>query len=311
MVGQATAAIPQKRFIIISLFIGILVSIGVLAGLVVALRQSPQQMPVDVARSYFLAGYTYDYRTAWALISEGDKAFKSLEQYLTEHTLPTGSQPRLFAHFANQVEFSPISIASSHPEQTVVWARVRYPDLADPILAPLIERATSPDANTAVLNEQVQVLSDAGELPFVEEELPFNLVNEDDTWRIVLHWDGAVTVRLLVDVHPDLPWTFYPTEPEIQVIPGETVRTTYIARNNADYAITGKAVHEILPLEHRRYLETVQCFCFTEQTLEAGEEREMTLIFRVDFTLPQGIDEFSNGYTFYTLETFPEMGGDE
>ena len=279
--------------------------------MVVALRQSPQKAPVDVARSYFLADYAHDYRAAWALISQGDKAFKSLEQYLTEHTLPTGSKPQLFEHFASQVEFSPISISSSHPAQTVVWVRARYPDLADPILAPLIERAASPDADIAVLNEQVQALSDTGELPFVEAELPFNLVNEDDTWRLVLHWDGAVTVRLLADVHPDLPWTFYPTEPEIQVMPGETVRTRYIARNNADHAITGKAVHEILPLEHRRYLETVQCFCFTEQTLEAGEEREMTLIFRVDFTLPQGIDEFSNGYTFYTLETFPEMEGDE
>lgn len=311
MVRQATAVIPQKRFIVISLLTSILVSVGLLAGLVVALRQSPQKAPVDVARSYFLADYTHDYRAAWELISDGDKAFKSLEQYLTEHVLPTGSQPRLFEHFASQVEFSPISISSSRSEQTVVWARVRYPELTAPAIASLIESAASPDADITALNERAQALSEAGELPFVEEERPFNLVNDGGAWRVVLHWDGAVIVRLLADVHPDLPWTFYPTEPDIQVIPGETVRTNYIARNNADYAITGKAVHEILPLEHRRYLETVQCFCFTEQTLEAGEEREMTLIFRVDFTLPQGIDEFSNGYTFYTLETFPEMEGTE
>lgn len=309
--GQATAAIPQKRFIVVSLFISTLFSLGLLAGLVTALRQSPQKAPVDVARSYFLADYTRDYRTAWELISEGDKTFKSLEQYLTEHVLPTGSQPRLFEHFASRVEFSPISISSSRSEQTVVWTRVRYPDLTAPAIASLIESAASPDANITALNEQVQALSETGALPFVEEERPFNLVDDGGAWRVVLHWDGAVTVRLLADVHPDLPWTFYPTEPEIQAIPGEIVRASYIARNNADDAITGKAVHEILPLEHRRYLETVQCFCFTEQTLEAGEEREMTLTFRVDFTLPQGIDEFSNGYTFYSLGTFPEMGGTE
>ncbi len=307
--GQATAAIPQKRLVISLILISILTGVGFIVGLSAAFRQQPQQAPVDVARSYFLADYAHDYRSAWELISEGDKAFKSLKQYLSEYVLPVGSQSRLFEHFASRVEFSPVSIASSRSEQTVVWARVRYPDLTAPIIVSLIERAASPDASVEALNEQVQALSEAGELPFVEEERPFNLVDDDGAWRVVLHWDGAVTVRLLADVHPDLPWTFYPTEPEIQVIPGETVRTSYIARNNADDAITGKAVHEILPLEYRTYLETVQCFCFTEQMLEAGEEREMVLIFRVDFTLPQGIDEFSNSYTFYTLETFPEMEG--
>jgi cytochrome c oxidase assembly protein subunit 11 len=89
-------------------------------------------------------------------------------------------------------------------------------------------------------------------------------------------------------------------------MPGETVQTAYFVRNNSDQAVTGKAVHEILPLEYRSYFQTIQCFCFTEQTLQPGEAREMPLIFRIDFTVPQGVREFSNGYTFYTLDSFPE-----
>jgi cytochrome c oxidase assembly protein subunit 11 len=124
----------------------------------------------------------------------------------------------------------------------------------------------------------------------------------------VLHWEGAVTVHLTAAVHPDLPWEFYPQKSEIQAMPGETVRVNYFARNTSNQTITGKAVHEILPLEYRSYFETVQCFCFTEQTLGPGEVKEMPLVFRVDFTVPQGVTEFTNAYTFYTLESFPESG---
>jgi len=306
--GQVLTTIPPKRLIVISLLVSILAGGGLLAAFTVETLRPASQAPDDVARSYFLADFAHDYTSAWQLISDGDKAHKSFEQYLAENATPLGNQSLLFDQLANHVEFSPISIVSSRPEQTVVWARVRYPDLTNPMLSSLIERAASPDTNVEVLSEQLQSLIRTDDLLFTEEERSFNLVDDDATWRVVLHWEGTVTVRLLASTHPDLPWTFYPMESEIQVLPGETIRTSYIAHNNADYAITGKAVHEILPLEYRMYLETVQCFCFTEQTLEAGEEREMPLIFRIDFTLPQGIDDFSNGYTFYTLESFPEMG---
>jgi hypothetical protein len=301
-VVRTAVGIPQKQRVVISVLISVLFGFGFVIGLFIVLRPQPLQAPIEVARSYFLADYAHDYRAAWELISEGDKAFKTFDQYLTENALPTSSQSQLLGQFSSRVEFSPISIVSSRPDQTVVWARVRYPDLTALGILPLLESAASPDTDIPPLN---------GQLPFVEEEISFNLVDDAGFWRVVLHWDGAVTVRLLADVYPDLPWTFYPVEPEIQVMPGETVRTSYIARNNADHATTGKALHEILPLEHRVYLETVQCFCFTEQMLEAGEEREMTLIFRLDFTLPQGIHEFSNGYTFYTMEAFSEMAGSE
>lgn len=309
--GQVLTTVHPKRLIVISLFVSVLASVGLLAAFTIETLRPAPQAPEDIARSYFLADYIHDYTSAWQLISDGDKVYKTFEQYLAENTSPIGQQRFLFDQLANYVEFSPISIASSRPEQTVVWAHVRYPDLTDPTLSSLIERAASPNINVEALSEQFQSLISTGDLLFTEEERPFNLVGDDDTWRVVLHWEGTVTVRLLASTHPDLPWTFYPTESEIQVLPGETIRTSYIARNDADYPITGKAVHEILPLEYRMYLETVQCFCFTEQTLEAGEERVMPLIFRVDFTLPQGVDAFSNGYTFYTLETFPEMGETE
>jgi len=291
---------------------GLLVGLAFIAAFTIVQSTGQPQSPAEVAQAYFLADYTHDYPAAWEFISAGDKTTKSREQYLAENSLPTEAQAELLQQLAGWGVFSTLSTFSSSPEQAVVSAQVSYPDRTQPEVAALLEAAGQPDAEAQSLRAQLQNLHETGQIQFIEDEAAlFNLTQDDDGWRVVLHWEGAVTVRLTAAVHPDLPWEFYPLEPEIQAMPGETVRADYIAKNNSDQTITGKAVHKILPLEYRSYLETIQCFCFTEQTLKPGEEKEMPLIFRVDFTVPQGVTEFTNGYTFYTLETFPESGAEQ
>lgn len=288
---------------------GLLVGLVFIGAFTVVQSTGQLQSPAEVAQTYFVADYTHDYPAAWEFISAGDKTAKSREQYLAENLLPTEVQAELLHQLASWGTFSTLSTFSSSPEQAIVSAQVSYPDRTQPEVAALLEAAGQPDADAQSLRTQLQSLHETGRLELITDETTlFNLTQDDDGWRVVLHWEGAVTVHLTAAVHPDLPWEFYPLQPEIQVMPGETVRTGYFARNTSDQTITGKAVHEILPLEYRSYLETIQCFCFTEQTLGPGEEKEMPLIFRVDFTVPQGVTEFTNGYTFYTLETFPESG---
>ena len=291
---------------------GLLVGLMFIAAFTVVQRIGQPQSPAEVAQAYFLADYTRNYSTAWEFTSAGDKAFKTHDQYLVEHPVPAEAQAELLQQLASWGTFSTLSTFSSSPEQAVVSAQASYPDRTQPEVAALLEAAGQPDADAPSLRAQLQSLHETGQIQFIEDKAAlFNLTQDDDGWRVVLHWDGAVTVHLTAAVHPDLPWEFYSLEPEIQALPGETVRTGYIARNTSGQTITGKAVHEILPLEYRSYLETIQCFCFTEQTLEPGEEKEMPLIFRVDFTVPQGVTEFTNGYTFYTLEAFPETGAEQ
>jgi hypothetical protein len=290
----------------------LLVGLGATSFFTVHRWRLDNRPPDEIALAYVRAVYAHDYAQAWEFISAGDKTAKSREQYLAENSLPTEAQAELLQQLASWGTFSTLSTFSSSPEQAVVSAQVSYPDRTQPEVAALLEAAGQSDAEAQALRAQLQSLHETGRLQLTTDEATlFNLTQDDDGWRVVLHWEGAVTVHLTAAVHPDLPWEFYPLEPEIQAKPGETVRTGYFARNTSDQTITGKAVHEILPLEYRSYLETIQCFCFTEQTLEPGEEKEMPLIFRVDFTVPQGVTEFTNGYTFYTLETFPETGAEQ
>ena len=288
---------------------GLLASLMIIAAFAIIQRVGRPQSPAEVAQAYFLTNYTQDYPAAWRFISRGDKAAKIRQQYLAENPPATPLQAGLLQQLAVRGNFTVFATAWPRPEQALVSAELNYPDRTQPALISLLEAAGQPEADGPALREQLQNLYQAGQIQWVKENVTFNLTRDPDGWRIVLHWDNAIAVRLTAAVSPDLPWEFYPLESEIQVMPGETRRVNYFARNISDRTITGKAVHEILPLEYRSYFETVQCFCFTEQTLGPGEAREMPLVLRIDFAVPQGVAEFSNGYTFYTLESFPEMQG--
>ena len=83
-------------------------------------------------------------------------------------------------------------------------------------------------------------------------------------------------------VSSSLPWDFVPTQRDVRLVPGESVLAFYTAKNNSDHAITGVATYNVQPPKAGYYFIKVQCFCFDEQRLEAGEEVDMPVLFYID-----------------------------
>lgn len=79
-----------------------------------------------------------------------------------------------------------------------------------------------------------------------------------------------------------LQWTFKPELREIRVLPGETALTFYKAKNKSDEDIVGIATYNVMPQRAAKYFNKIQCFCFEEQKLRAGEEVEMPVFFYID-----------------------------
>ena len=73
----------------------------------------------------------------------------------------------------------------------------------------------------------------------------------------------------------------------------------FFARNNGDRAIVGNAVPSIAPARASGYFSKTECFCFTAQTLAAGEARDMPVRFIVDPALPDDVNTITLSYTFY------------
>jgi cytochrome c oxidase assembly protein subunit 11 len=116
--------------------------------------------------------------------------------------------------------------------------------------------------------------------------------------------DRTVTVRFDANVGPGLPWRFKPEQISIEVKLGEVVSVNYLVVNEAARETLGQASYNVTPLNLGAYFQKVNCFCFTEQRLKAGEKREMPVVFYIDPALakdPDGADTntITLSYTFY------------
>jgi len=115
-----------------------------------------------------------------------------------------------------------------------------------------------------------------------------------------------VTVRFDSNVAPGLPWKFEPEQNEISLRIGEVATVHYKVINEAAREITAQAGYNVSPPQVGAYFTKINCFCFTQQTLAAGETREMTVVFYVDPSIVKDHDQdrlntITLSYTFYRL----------
>ena len=85
----------------------------------------------------------------------------------------------------------------------------------------------------------------------------------------------------------------------MQVRPGQQYDTMFYARNDGERAIVGNAVPSIAPARASGYFSKTECFCFTAQTLAAGEARDMPVRFIVAPDLPDNVNTITLSYTFF------------
>jgi cytochrome c oxidase assembly protein subunit 11 len=108
-----------------------------------------------------------------------------------------------------------------------------------------------------------------------------------------------VTVQFDGGVNSKLPWQFAPEQPSMRVQVGRQYEAQYSARNMSERAIVGNAVPSVAPARASGYFSKTECFCFTAQTLAAGESRDMPVRFIVDPALPDDVNTITLSYTFY------------
>ena len=108
-----------------------------------------------------------------------------------------------------------------------------------------------------------------------------------------------VEVEFIASLNANMPWEFKPMQHSVRVHPGEPTRVEYVAINKTGKPIIGQAVPSVAPGRAAEYFQKTECFCFTEQTLQAGEVRKMPVIFVVDPDLPDDVSQLALSYTFF------------
>jgi len=109
-----------------------------------------------------------------------------------------------------------------------------------------------------------------------------------------------VTVELLAS-SAGLPWRFEAIDRAVRLHPGELVTVRYRVVNTLGREVTARAVMNTAPEAAERYIAKQECFCFSNQTLAAGESREMPVVFRVLTEAPRELSTISISYTFFEV----------
>ncbi|WFD07988.1 Cytochrome c oxidase assembly protein cox11, mitochondrial [Malassezia vespertilionis] len=142
---------------------------------------------------------------------------------------------------------------------------------------------------------------------------PFN--ETKDTERIRISFSAT---------HSDqIPWSFVPEQPEIYVLPGETALTFFKAHNYSDKDIIGIATYNVVPDRVRvvavlspqiaPYFAKIECFCFEEQKLLAGEVIDLPVFFFLDKDMledgeTRDVKDVILNYTFFSARRNPVNG---
>jgi cytochrome c oxidase assembly protein subunit 11 len=117
----------------------------------------------------------------------------------------------------------------------------------------------------------------------------------------------TISIRFDASLANDMPWTFKPLQTTDTVEIGVRDLATYTARNDSPLPITGTATFNVEPAQAGRYFHKIQCFCFTEQTLQPGQEVNMPVLYYVDPAILEDevigdVEQITLSYTFHRAD---------
>ena len=115
--------------------------------------------------------------------------------------------------------------------------------------------------------------------------------------------DLTRTITVEFDANSRGPWDFKPAQRSLQVHPGEMATVMYEFRNVQNRTMAAQAIPSYAPRQASPHFNKLECFCFNEYTLAAGESRAWPVVFIIDPKLPKDVTTITLSYTFF------EVGG--
>jgi cytochrome c oxidase assembly protein subunit 11 len=116
------------------------------------------------------------------------------------------------------------------------------------------------------------------------------VATEDEANAAAASSAGApvISIRFDANTASDMPWTFRPRQVTDTVQVGQRDMAIFEAKNLSSVPVTGTATFNVEPEQAGQYFNKIQCFCFTEQTLQPGREVAMPVLYFVD---PKALDD--------------------
>jgi cytochrome c oxidase assembly protein subunit 11 len=115
--------------------------------------------------------------------------------------------------------------------------------------------------------------------------------------------DPSRTITVEFDANSRGPWEFKPAQRSLQVHPGELTTVVYEFQNVQNRRMSAQAIPSYAPMQASAHFNKLECFCFSEYTLEPGEKKSWPVVFVIDPKLSKDVRTITLSYTFF------EVGG--
>jgi len=115
--------------------------------------------------------------------------------------------------------------------------------------------------------------------------------------------DTSRTITVEFDANSRGPWQFKPAQSSLQVHPGEMMTVMYEFQNTQNRRMAAQAIPSYAPQQAAAHFNKLECFCFNQYTLEAGEKKSWPVVFVIDPKLSKDVVTITLSYTFF------EVGG--
>lgn len=110
-----------------------------------------------------------------------------------------------------------------------------------------------------------------------------------------------VRIQFIVNRNSNLPWGFKPNTVQMELPLGEQRDTSFRVTNTTNKDVVAQAIPSVSPSEAAPYLHKIECFCFQQQPLAAGESKDLPLTFFIDPELPEHINKLTLSYTLFDI----------
>lgn len=184
---------------------------------------------------------------------------------------------------------------SAHPPQNIDDINAKNKKVVKLSIGVIIGMFLFGFASIPIYRMVCERIDPGGSAYFTGEADSYEGVTVDETRQI--------RVRFATNVERQLPWHFDVAETFVTVHPGEKRMVTFSAENKSSFPSIGKAVYDINPPWAAPYFKKIECFCFTNQSLNPLQAMDMPLIFWFDPDIPERVTEVTLGYTFFNSDT--------
>lgn len=124
-------------------------------------------------------------------------------------------------------------------------------------------------------------------------------VRADDVKNTQVDYSRKISVEF--DANARGPWEFHPAVSHLSVHPGEVVTVMYEFRNVQTRVMSAQAIPSYAPMQATAHFNKLECFCFTEYTLQPGEMKQWPVVFVIDPKLPKDVKTITLSYTFFEV----------